>query len=283
MNNFFRFLRLPVVQLVLAFVLSFATVAVIAVMDLAIEPRPSTILSRGIGALLALGVILLLGRALQRKSLDEIGISPRGALPSIVQGALIGAVIMGTITGLMALVGWYRVVNVNVDAFAIAYALILFFFVALFEETLFRGILFWQLDNVFGSWLALAISGALFGAMHFANPGATLWTTLALAVGAGLGLGAAYLVSRNIWVAVGLHWSWNFLLGPIFGFAVSGHSTYALLTVTVAGPDLWTGGAFGAEAGLLALIASALASIAMLWDAARRRHLSPPSWARRAK
>lgn len=136
MNNFVRFLRLPVVQLVLAFILSFATVSVIAVMDFAIKPRPSTILSRGVGALLAIGVTLLLGRVTQRKTLDEIGISPRGALPLIVQGALTGAVIMGMVAGLMALAGWYRVVDVNIDALAIAYALILFFFVALFEEHL---------------------------------------------------------------------------------------------------------------------------------------------------
>lgn len=281
MDNFIRFLRLPVVQLILAFLLSFATVAIFAVLDLSTEPKLSPILTRMIGSLLAVGVILLLGRTLQGKALEETGISPRGALPQVTQGVLVGAVIMGLVAGLMALAGWYKVAEINFDAFAIGRGLTLFFFVALFEELLFRGILFWQLDNVFGSWLALVFSSALFGATHLGNPGATVWSTLTLAVSAGACLGAAYLMTRNVWAAVGLHWAWNFLLGPIFGFAVSGHDTYSLLTASINGPELWTGGAFGPEAGLPVLIFGALASIVMLWVAAQRKYVSPPSWSRR--
>ena len=277
MNNIGRWLHHPVSQLISAFILSFAVVAIIAVMDFSIDPRPSLILRRAIGALLAAGVILLLGRAIQRKTLEEIGISLRGAAPLILQGALIGVVMAGAIVGMMALMGWYQIVDVNIDTLAIGRALITFFLVALFEEMLFRGVLFWQLDNVFGSWLALLMTSALFGATHLGNSGATLWTTLAVAIGGGLSLGAAYLITRNVWAAVGLHWAWNFLQGPIFGFAVSGNTTYKALTATVNGPALWTGGSFGAEAGLLALIAATLASAAMLWIAVRRKHLSTPS------
>lgn len=280
MNNVQRLLRLPATQLVLAFMLSVALVAIIAVMDYSIEPRPSLLLSRTIGVLLAAGAILLLGRTIQRKTLDEIGISLRGAAPLILQGALIGIIMTGIVIGVMMLMGWYQVVGVNIDALAIGRALTVFFLVALFEELLFRGLLFWQLDNVFGSWLALLITSAFFGATHLGNANATLWTGLAVAIG-GLSLGAAYLMTCNVWVAVGLHWMWNFLQGPIFGFSVSGNTTYKMLTANVNGPALWTGGSFGAEAGLPALIAATLASVAMLWITARRRHFSPPSWARR--
>lgn len=280
MNNVQRLLRLPATQLILAFMLSIALVAIIAVMDYSIEPRPSLLISRTIGVLLAAGAILLLGRAIQRKTLEEIGISLRGAFPLILQGALIGVIMTGIVIGAMMLMGWYQIVDVNIDALAIGRALIVFFLVALFEELLFRGVLFWQLDNVFGSWLALLIASAFFGATHLGNANATLWTGLAVAIG-GLSLGAAYLMTRNVWVAVGLHWMWNFLQGPIFGFSVSGNATYKMLTANVNGPALWTGGSFGAEAGLPALIAATLASAAMLWIAARRRYFSSPSWARR--
>lgn len=281
MNNIQRLLRLPVSQLILAFMLSIALVAIIAVMDYSIEPRPSLLLSRTIGVLLAAGAILLLGRAIQRKTLEEIGISLRGAAPLILQGALIGVVMTVLVVVVMMLMGWYQIVDVNIDALAIGRALTVFFLVALFEELLFRGVLFWQLDNMFGSWLALLITSAFFGATHLGNANATLWTGLAVAIGGGLSLGAAYLMTRNIWVAVGLHWMWNFLQGPIFGFSVSGNATYKMLTANVNGPALWTGGSFGAEAGLPALIAATLASVAMLWITARRKHFSPPSWARR--
>ncbi len=260
--------------------LSIALVAIIAVMDYSIEPRPSLLLSRAIGVLLAAGVILLLGRAIQRKTLEEIGISLRGAAPLILQGALIGVIMTGIVIGAMMLMGWYQIVDVNIDALAIGRALTAFFLVALFEELLFRGVLFWQLDNMFGSWLALLITSAFFGATHLGNANATLWTGLAVAIG-GLSLGAAYLMTRNVWAAVGLHWMWNFLQGPIFGFSVSGNATYKMLTANVNGPALWTGGAFGVEAGLPALIVATLASAAMLWIAARRKHFSSPSWARR--
>ncbi|MFZ5883412.1 MAG: CPBP family intramembrane glutamic endopeptidase [Chloroflexota bacterium] len=280
MNNVQRLLRLPATQLILAFMLSIALVAIIAVMDYSIEPRPSLLLSRAIGVLLAAGVILLLGRAIQRKTLEEIGISLRGAAPLILQGALIGVIMTGIVIGAMMLMGWYQIVDVNIDALAIGRALTAFFLVALFEELLFRGVLFWQLDNMFGSWLALLITSAFFGATHLGNANATLWTGLAVAIG-GLSLGAAYLMTRNVWAAVGLHWMWNFLQGPIFGFSVSGNATYKMLTANVNGPALWTGGAFGVEAGLPALIVATLASAAMLWIAARRKHFSSPSWARR--
>lgn len=281
MNNVQRLLRLPTTQLALAFMLSIALVAIIAVMDYSIVPPPSLLISRTIGVLLAAGAILLLGRAIQRKTLEEIGISLRGAFPLILQGALIGVVMTVLVVGVMMLMGWYQIVNVNIDALAVGRALTVFFLVALFEELLFRGVLFWQLDNVFGSWLALLIASAFFGATHLGNANATLWTGLAVAIGGGLSLGAAYLMTRNIWVAVGLHWMWNFLQGPIFGFSVSGNATYKMLTANVNGPALWTGGSFGAEVGLPALIAATLASVAMLWIAARRRHFLPPSWARR--
>jgi len=274
-----RFLQLPVSQLALALILSFAVLAIFTVMDLSTNPQFSSILTRIVGALLAAGVILLLGRALQGKALDKIGISPRGALSQIMQGVLIGALMMGLVTGLMVLMGWYKVVDVNFDMFALWRILILYLFAALFEELLFRGILFWQLDNVFGSWLALIVSGALFGATHLGNPGATIWTTLALAISAGVGLGAAYLVTRNVWLAVGIHWAWNFLLA-MFGFAVSGLEPYSLLTATISAPTLWSGGEFGMEVGLPALITAAFASVGMLWVAVRRKHLSPPSWSR---
>lgn len=275
-----RFLRFPVSQLILALILSFAVLAVFTVMDLSTDPQFSSILTRIVGSLLTVGIILLLGRTIQGGTLERIGISPRGASSQIMQGVLVGALMMGSVTGLMALMGWCKIVDVNFDMFALGRILILYLFAALFEELLFRGILFRQLDNVFGSWLALIVSGVLFGATHLGNPNATIWTTLALAISAGAGLGAAYLVTRNVWLAVGLHWAWNFLLA-MFGFAVSGLEPYSLLTVTINAPALWSGGEFGIEVGLPTLIAAAFASAGMLWVAARRKHLSPPSWSRR--
>jgi hypothetical protein len=78
------------------------------------------------------------------------------------------------------------------------------------------------------------------------------------------------LRTRQLWLSIGLHFSWNFFLGPIFGFPVSGITSFTLLQVEISGPDLFTGGAFGPEAGLVVLPAQALGFL-IVWAATRGR------------
>ena len=81
-------------------------------------------------------------------------------------------------------------------------------------------------------------------------------------------------------LAIGIHWAWNFVEGPIFGTAVSGGSGKGLIKPVITGPDLWTGGAFGPEAGLVALIIGTAVGIILLWLAARRGQMIAPPWRR---
>jgi len=98
--------------------------------------------------------------------------------------------------------------------------------------------------------------------MHIAQPGATWWSSLAIAIEAGLLLGAAYKLAGNLWLPIGIHWAWNFVQGNIFGFEVSGSDAgEALLQATVEGPEIFTGGAFGAEASVIAVIVGMAMSI----------------------
>ena len=90
------------------------------------------------------------------------------------------------------------------------------------EELLFRGILFRWIEEFGGSWAALAVTSALFGLAHIFNPGATWFSSFAIAVEAGVLLGGAYMLTRNLWLAMGLHAGWNFTQGEIFDVPVSG-------------------------------------------------------------
>ncbi|MGW6496886.1 CPBP family intramembrane glutamic endopeptidase [Nonomuraea angiospora] len=145
---------------------------------------------------------------------------------------------------------------------------------AVTEELMFRGLALQALEAMWGSRVALAITALLFGGMHLANPGATVWSSLAIAVEAGVLLGAAYLWRRSIWFVAGLHFAWNATEG-LLGIPVSGHVSPGLLTAEVSGPALLTGGEFGLEASIVPVLLSLLLAVPMLLRAHRRGGLLP--------
>lgn len=141
------------------------------------------------------------------------------------------------------------------------------------EELVFRAIVFRLLMRAFGPWWALATSAAIFGALHLANPNATLFAGIAIAIEAGLMLAAFYLLTGRLWMAVGVHAAWNFAQGSIFGARVSGGSEAGslFLSAPVAGTsDIVSGGAFGPEASLSAIVVG-LGVFLIVLAAARRQ------------
>jgi uncharacterized protein len=134
------------------------------------------------------------------------------------------------------------------------------------EEIVFRGLLFRLSQKVLGVWGALALTSLLFGAAHAFNHGATVGSSVAIALEAGILLGAAYALTQRLWLPIGLHLGWNFAEGSIFGMSVSGGDARAsLITGSLRGRDLVTGGAFGPEASIIAVAVSLGASLFLLW------------------
>jgi len=138
-------------------------------------------------------------------------------------------------------------------------------FGAVGEELLFRGYGFQVLVAGIGPFAAILPVSILFAVLHSGNDYAT---PLALVNTAGWGviLGVAFLRSGDLWLPIGLHFGWNWLL-PIFGVSLSG---FTMNTVGYAMHwsvgDLWSGGAYGPEGGVLtSLVLIALA--AYLWKA----------------
>jgi membrane protease YdiL (CAAX protease family) len=107
------------------------------------------------------------------------------------------------------------------------------------------------------------ISSAAFGLAHLTNPGAT-GAAAAGILGAGLFLAFGWARTRRLWLPIGLHLGWNLFEGPVFGFPVSGTSSFRLIHQTVDGPTAVTGGPFGPEAGLIILPALLLGT-ALVW------------------
>ena len=130
--------------------------------------------------------------------------------------------------------------------------LAVFIFVGWNEELLSRGYHLQTLASGLNLFWGVVISSAVFGVLHLGNPNAT-WISAAGIFLAGLFLAYGYLTTKQLWLPIGLHIGWNYFEGVIFGFPVSGLDIYRLTRITVSGPELWTGGAFGPEAGLVLL------------------------------
>jgi membrane protease YdiL (CAAX protease family) len=101
--------------------------------------------------------------------------------------------------------------------------------------------------------MALLLTSVLFSLMHGFNPEIG-WLGFANIFLAGLWLGIARVITGTLWLAIGLHTGWNFFLGSVFGFPVSGIYERSVLITETDGPAVLTGGAFGPEGGLLATV-----------------------------
>lgn len=150
-------------------------------------------------------------------------------------------------------------------------------------EILFRGILFRYVEEGLGTWLAIANSGLAFGIVHLTNPNSSWVAAIAIAMEAGVLFGLLYAVSRSLWLCIGLHAGWNLTQGPLWGIPVSGATSGGFVNSTLTGPDIVTGGAFGAEAGMIAVLACLIVSGCLVVVLRRRGGVVAPAWVRHRK
>ncbi|HKP33860.1 MAG TPA: CPBP family intramembrane glutamic endopeptidase [Sphingomicrobium sp.] len=232
----------------------------------------------------AIAIILLLATykiaiaGLGQRPRDEL--RARGLLPELGKGIAAGALLFSAVVGIAALLGVYHVTGRGSTHELLIPLVSSAILPAFAEELLFRGIVFRWIEELAGSWGALVISSALFGLGHLLNPGATLFSSFAIAVEAGLLLGGTYMLTRSLWMPIGLHAAWNFTQGVIFGVPVSGGATSGLLRSALSGPELLSGGRFGLEGSVIALVICTAAGGWFVRLAVRRGQLVQPSWAR---
>jgi uncharacterized protein len=261
-----RLRRWALVSILVEAIAIIATVAISSrLLSLAIPTDPSALrsslalLRNLIVAGAALGVYALFVRWLERRRATELDLRP-GAVHFLVGGAL-GIALMAAVYGILWIAQMAAFGPAD-GATHLARGLVAMFLAAVFEELLFRAVLFRILEQSFGTSVALVGSALLFGFAHGINPGATLISDLAIVIEAGLLLGAAYALTRNLWLAIGIHTGWNFTEGGVFGASVSGTPGHgSLLHSALTGPDLLTGGAFGPEASLIAIAVCGLAAL----------------------
>ncbi len=202
-------------------------------------------------------------------------------------GLLLGGLLMGGIFAIELAMGWITIEGmfVTLIPFPFFVAFLIFLvqmtLVGTYEELVFRG---YQMKNIAEGlnlgplstktslFLAWIVTSILFGLIHAANPGATVGTTLKITL-AGFFLALPFLLTGELALSIGVHIAWNFFQGNVFGFPVSGLTFFrtTIFNTVQGGPDLWTGGGFGPEAGLLGFIGIIVGSLAMIWWVKRTR------------
>lgn len=205
-------------------------------------------------------------------------------------GLTLGALMITGVFLSMRVAGWLTITKTTTTNLGLPFSLALllktvtFAVVAINEELTFRG---YQLKNLAEGFtnktinsqgaivLAFLFSSAVFGLAHAISPNATIVSTLNIIV-AGLVIGLPYLLTGELGLSIGVHLTWNLFQGTVYGFTVSGNSpTTHLLSIQQTGPNMWTGGAFGPEGGLIALVWSIVGcGLILLWIRWLRKHVS---------
>ena len=204
--------------------------------------------------------VFLAVRFIDKRSFESLGLKlDKHTLLDILAGIGITFVQMGFIYILMLGLGWltfegfaWEFDPINVVISSVITFFITFIFVGWNEELLSRGYHLQTIASGINLFWGVIISSAIFGLLHLGNPNAT-WVSAAGIFLAGIYLAYGYIRTRQLWLSIGLHLGWNFFEGVVFGFPVSGLDIYTLTRIKVQGPEIWTGGAFGPEAGLIVL------------------------------
>ncbi|MFB6207604.1 MAG: lysostaphin resistance A-like protein [Haloglomus sp.] len=231
-------------------------------------------------------VVALAGVLFDRRRLSDFGFRvDRSWWADCAFGVALGLALMLGVFLLGVAAGWVRIVGIAYAAsgFSLlgtaAGSLVVFVAVSVAEELAVRGYLLTNLAEglrvgpVTGRaalGLAVLLTSGLFGLLHAGNPNATLVSTATIAL-AGVFLAAGYALTGELALPLGLHFSWNYAQGVLFGFPVSGIQLgVAVVRTRETGPDLVTGGRFGPEAGLLGVAAILVGVAAIAWWARAR-------------
>lgn len=227
----------------------------------------------GTVASVALSQILIRGQ-----SLWDLGLRAYRALPvDLLMGLLLGPILFALIWFFETIAGYLPGSSGPIYNWAeLAKWVVVFVCVAISEELIVRGYLLQTINQVWGGAVAIVASSLYWGIAHIFNPNASLISALNITV-AGLLFAYAYSITGHLWLPIALHFSWNFAEGAIFGYPVSGFQIEnSILQPAVEGPKALTGGLFGPEGGIVALLAIVIGAL-ILYGWGRSRPGMPPT------
>jgi uncharacterized protein len=272
-----KFVRFPLTQLaVLYFALSYLYLSGFFFRG-AFAPGPvAGIVATLFAAAMMLVVYTAIVRFMEQRPVTELALPAMGKELGI--GILLGAGLYTACILILMVFGTYRINGFN-DWHILLPGLAVTIATGFYEELFFRGGVFRLAERWFGTWIALLISGLVFGFVHMGNEGSTMQGLISISTWAGLLLAATYILTRRLWLGIGLHAAWNYTQGSVFSGIVSGNGQAAGLTKsTIEGPEWLTGGAFGIEASVVALVVCTTTGVILLVMAVRKGNVVQPFW-----
>ncbi|WP_461632483.1 lysostaphin resistance A-like protein [Labilibaculum euxinus] len=221
-----------------------------------------------IGTLL---LIWLFTRFIDRKKMIDLGLSFQKRAKDIIYGLLAGFIMMGAGSLILYFSGNLTFNSITFNLIGLTQSVLLFILVSINEEVFVRGYLLRNFMDSMNKYIALISSSLIFMALHLMNPNVSLVgiTNIFLA---GLLLGIGYIFTKNLWFPLALHFSWNFFQGPIFGFEVSGTSSSSLISQSIHGNEILTGGQFGLEGSIIATVLCSL-GIVLFWMVYKKQNV----------
>lgn len=203
---------------------------------------------------------------IEKRPIKTMGFQALNPLKSYLKGFIVGFIAISAIAAALIFSGQVKIVSYNTDLAPLFFAAISLGWIiqSASEEIAIRGWLIPMLGNRSTPITAIVLTSIIFGTIHLFNPGATVlsFTNLVLS-GAFFAEYAIY--SNNIWGVCGLHFSWNLILGNVYGFPVSGFLPFGetFLTVKQVGSTFLTGGDFGPEGGFITTVILLIGIVAL--------------------
>lgn len=185
-------------------------------------------------------------------SLKSLGLDWRKRSKDFLNGSIVGVLLISSGFIILKIMGYVQVIKLEFNPIIFVSYIFFFLAVAISEELMARGYVLSTLMEGMNKYVALSTSAFIFAGLHLMNNHIGFIPLVNLTL-AGYLLGIYFVFQKNLMFPIGLHFTWNFFQGAVFGFEVSGHDFQGIVSQNVQGDILWTGGAFGFEGSIISL------------------------------
>ncbi|MBU2677814.1 MAG: CPBP family intramembrane metalloprotease [Gammaproteobacteria bacterium] len=211
------------------------------------------------GALAVVSATWVMTKFVDKRAFLTIGFATKGIIRDLSIGLALGTAWLGISVVVMMGFGWASLLSPpGLSGTLVAIAAVSVLFNVATQQLLVCGYILQTLRSKAGLPVAIFLSALLFSALHAAAfQGA--WLPPINVFAAGLVFCLAYAITGNLWLPVAIHFAWNLLLGPVLGLTISGTGELGLgwEAFEITGPELYTGGVFGIEGGLIVTLTTA--------------------------